>query len=237
MNKIYNESILEELMSLDDIPEANLKLADPSMVDFWKDYSERIIHLDGDINYDTMKYVDALYRWNREDDEANIPIEDRRPVLMYICSWGGDLYACYAMIAAMEAYKGKIITVNMAVACSAAALIFISGTPGFRFCTKYSYTLIHQGSSSGGCGTYAQQEEAQKNYQKLIKMMENMVLSKTNITPKVYKKIQSKENYYYPEDCIEMGICDAIIESISDIWNSTPTPSVLIKEEIEKAKK
>jgi len=183
-----------------------------------RDYNKRIIYLEDEINDDTMNVVNDLYRWDREDTMAGIKPEDRTPVIMFVNNYGGDLMVAYALICAMDAYKGKIITINQSVACSAAGLILLCGTKGYRYCTKYSFTLLHQGSSGGGYGTYSQQEASQKNYTKMIGMMEEIVLSHTNIDPKVYKKTCSHENYYYAKDCIDFGICDKVVDSLDEIW-------------------
>lgn len=212
---------------------STLELADPELLEYWQDYSKRTLWLDVDIEDQVMRYVKCLYRWQREDEAKGIKPEDREPVIMLISSYGGDLHVCYAMIAAMKTYAGRIITVNMGCAYSAAALIFINGTKGYRFCMPYSSLLIHQGSSSGGgVATFAQAESGQKHYKELVEvMMKEIVLNATNIDVKTYNKVKAKENYYYTKDMIELGMADHVVESLSDIWNPNINDKVLEKKE------
>lgn len=209
---------IEELFSIEMPPQANYDLPDPDMLDYWNDYNQRIIFINSDIDDSIMKYVNNLYRWQYEDDKAGIKPEDRKPVTIFINSYGGDLNVCYSMISAMNAYSGVIKTVNYGTACSAAALIFINGTRGKRYCVDMSYALLHQGSGSTGMQTYEAQEAAQKNYRALINMMQENILKHTKIDQKTWNKIKAKENYYYPKDMISNGLCDKIITNISEIW-------------------
>jgi ATP-dependent Clp protease protease subunit len=64
-----------------------------------------------------------------------------------ICSEGGDLSACFALIDTMRASGIPIKTVGLGLIASCGLLIFITGTRGRRVLTPNTSILSHQFSS------------------------------------------------------------------------------------------
>lgn len=197
-------------------PEANLQLPDRELVADWKGYKSRSLYIFDDIDDRVMLHVKNIIQWNREDEEAGIPVEKRTPITLFINSYGGDVSVCYALVSAMRLSKTIVRTVNVSVACSAAGIILLSGTPRYRYCFPMSFCLLHQGSRTLG-GTASQVESQQNNYKKMIKVMEEHILENTKIEPKEWTKIKTKENYYWPEQQVEKGIVDKICSSIDEV--------------------
>lgn len=198
-------------------PEANLQLADPELVSLYKGYQNREIYLFDDVTDSTMLYVKWLLHWEREDNEANIPIDKRKGCTIYINSFGGNLDVCMALCSAIKSVSFTVTTVNCFSACSAAGIILMSGTKGHRYCMKNSFCLVHQGSSGSSGRSFSMLEAQQTNYRKLVKMMEGVILECSNIDAKEYAKIKSKENYYYRSEQITKGFCDALVDNLKDI--------------------
>ena len=71
--------------------------------------------------------------YNRKD--RDIPVEKRKPINIYIMSFGGELYPAYALISTILASKTPVNTINMGVAMSAGLLILLAGHK--RYAMKY----------------------------------------------------------------------------------------------------
>ena len=223
-----NDIIKKNDLSIDDLgaiasifatlsPEGNMQLASPSMVNYYKGYSNRILYLFDDIDSRTMEVVKNIILWNLEDEQANIPVEKRHKITLLISSFGRDLDCCFSLVDVMKQSKTIIQTVNLGVAASAARMILLNGTKGYRYCTPMSWALLHQGSGQSGIGTYSQLESQQANYRKLINMLKDNILENTNIDAKEWKKIETKENYYYSKDQLEKGIVDKVLTDFTSI--------------------
>lgn len=204
------------LLNIVDVPEANLELADPYLVSYYKDYQVRTLWLDKDVSDSLFNEIRSILQWNREDEENQVPVEERIPIILMIHSYGGNLDACYALLDVMNLSKTPIYTVNIQCAMSAGCLIFLNGHK--RFCMPMSQALIHSGSSSGGgTNTYEQVVAQTDNYKKLINMMQENILAHTKIDAKTLKKWKGKETYLYAEDQIKWGLADEIVDDITKI--------------------
>lgn len=223
-----NDIIKKNDLSIDDLgaiasifatlsPEGNMQLASPSMVNYYKGYSNRIIYLFDDIDSRTMEVVKNIILWNLEDEQKGIPVEERKKITLLISSYGRDLDCCFSLVDVMKQSKTIIQTVNLGVAASAARMILLNGTKGYRYCTPMSWALLHQGSGQSGIGTYSQLESQQANYRKLINMLKDNILENTKIDAKEWKKIETKENYFYSKDQLEKGIVDKVLTDFTSI--------------------
>jgi len=204
MNEILSALIPSEL--------ANYKLPEPELLTYYKNIDDRIIWLEGELIDCQLQEVKQILRWNKEDE--NIPIEERKPIKILIFSVGGDLYTCFTILNIVKLSKTPVYTVNMGIAMSAGLLILLSGHK--RFGLEMSQALIHSGSGSQG-GTYEQTEAQMATYKKLIEMMRDFILKRTNIDLKLFNKNKSKDWYMFSEEQIKLGVVNKIVEDISEI--------------------
>lgn len=192
-------------------------------INYWQARENRIFYIDGEIDdYDgespdgklcgILEIGKVLINMNMA--EMSIPKEELKPIILMINSYGGDLSLANNFCDIIKASRIPIITVAMGATMSAAFLIFISGHKRFVF--KHSSLLVHQGSGVIG-GSAAEIEEAQKHYQKQIEEMKQYILENTKIDEKVFNRNKKKDWYLNAQQCLDMGICDAIIENIEDI--------------------
>ena len=216
-SKVKNDTLDELIADLGLAVEAGLQLADPNLVAFYKDYDERVLWIDKDINDSLFAEIRAIIQWNREDDIEEIPIEKRKKITLLIHSYGGSLDAAFSLIDVINRINTPVVTVNMQCALSAGALILLNGTAGNRYCLPMSQALIHSGSGSQG-GTYEQVVAQTDSYKKLISMMHKNILEHTKIDQKTLNKWKSKEIYLYAEDQLEYGIVDHILENFSELF-------------------
>lgn len=204
------EELLQQL-GLGDM-EAGGGLPDPSLLMFYKNLANREIWLDDSITVDTLEISKLILYFNKQDE--GIPIEDRKPIKIFIYSYGGEVSACFNVIDTIGMSKTPIYTYNMGIAMSAAFLILIAGHK--RFATKRAVGLIHSGSG-GTQGTYEQTEAQMKDYKHAVSVMREFILERTNIDQKLLTKNKSTEWYLYKDDLINYGIVDKIIESADEL--------------------
>jgi ATP-dependent Clp protease protease subunit len=205
----------ENLQVLDIIiPEevADMKLPSPDLVRYYKDYDDRNISIDFDIDDSLFDVTKQILEYNRKD--RDIPVEKRKPINIYIMSFGGELYPAYALISTILASKTPVNTINMGVAMSAGLLILLAGHK--RYAMKYSTAMIHQGSG-GAQGTFSEMEEQQKNYRKLIDSMRDYILERTKIDVKLYNKNKSKDWFLSDKEQVDLGIVDEVVTDLDSI--------------------
>lgn len=190
----------------------NLKLPSPELINYYRDYGNRHIYVDFEIDESLMEVSRQIMYYNRLDKDKKP--EDREKIYLYIYTYGGDLSAVYSTVAICEASVTPVVTVNMGVAMSAGLLLLLAGHE--RYCLKRSQALIHTGSG-GLQGTYEQIEESQKSYKKMVEDMKSFILSKTNIDSKTFNKNKSKDWYISDEEQVELNVVQKIVESIDEI--------------------
>lgn len=211
-----NTNDLLEMFDIALPPEATLQLADIQLVNFYKSYKDRIIWLDKDISETLFDEIKMILLWNKEDEVANIPVENRKPIKLMIHSYGGNLDSAFAMIDCMALSKTPIHTYNLNACMSAGCLIFLNGHKGHRYCMPLSTALIHEGSG-GSRGTYEQVQAQNENYKKLMDMMKSNILQHTTIDTKTLNKWKNKEIYLYAEDQVKYGLADCIVTDMSQV--------------------
>lgn len=193
-------------------PEADVKLPDPSLLAYYNDKQERAIWIDSDIDDCTYEITKQIYEYNRQDKD--IPIESRKPIRIYINSFGGDLYQCFALISAIGASKTPVYTINTGVAMSAGMIILLSGHK--RFAVKYSIAMCHSGSGSVG-GDFEQTQSAMDNYKKMVDTMKTYILERTKIDSKTLSRKWTKDWYMFSDEQVSLGVANEIVEDISEV--------------------
>lgn len=193
---------------------ADAKLPSPDLLDLYEDRQNRIIYIDYDIDVELMRDVGRqIIEYNRKDKD--LPVEERKPIVILINSGGGVLESTFATIAIIEASKTPVITVNTNCAYSAAGLILMSGHK--RYCMPRSQVLIHSGSASGISGTFEEVQENAKSYKKIVEEMRELIMNKTKIDKTLMKKNQSRDWYLSEDQQIELGCVDGVLTSLDEI--------------------
>lgn len=201
------------------VPEstANLQLPDPTLRDYYRDEEDRIFWLDSEIDIDSLDLVKMIIRCNKEDKGK--PVEERKPITVFIDSPGGSVEILYTIIKAMKASKTIIRTVNYCTCFSAASEILAAGTKGYRYCMPGSIVMCHSGSMQLS-GTMGNVEVTKKFCDTLCKRCTDMFLENTGIDIKVWKKKTASDNdwYLFEDEALEYGIVDHIITDIDELF-------------------
>ena len=196
--------------------EANLQLASPDLVNYYKARKDRTIWLTEEITDTLYNVAQLIYEWNKEDNEKGLKVEERKPIKLIIASPGGDLFASYALVDMMKLSKTKIVCINLSYCYSAAALILIHGHE--KVCLNNSYALLHNGASNFGNMDFNSQQEAQKNYSNIVKRLQDMIIEKTKI-PKatLTKKLKQGDWYLDSKEQLSYGLVDRIVTDLDEI--------------------
>lgn len=190
----------------------NLQLPAPELVTYYKNDNDRVFWIEDEIGDGLFEYSKQILRFNQEDKD--IPIEERKPIKFFIDSPGGDLETMLAFIGLVGISKTPIWMINAGIAYSAAGLILMSGHK--RFALPNSQCLIHTGSGQLG-GTFDQTTEQMKNYKQMVEKMKNFIISHTNIDQKLFNKNKSKDWFITTDEQLELGIVDKIVDDLDEI--------------------
>lgn len=178
---------------------------------------EDLINLDGalhreiylyDISSGTGASIDGQIRfWNQYDREHNIPIEERKPIKIFIDSCGGSLTDTFTIIDSIRTSETPVWTINIGCAYSGGFFVFISGHK--RIAYAHSSFLFHEGST-GTSGTSSQFENYTAFYKKQLLQLQDVVLKNTKISEEEYMKIHKDDIWYDIVDGLEKGFIDEI---------------------------
>lgn len=193
-----------------DEPEANLQLADPSLLQYYEDFKNRIIWIDNEIDKITLDVVSKIIRWNREDKEK--PIKERKPIRIFFNSPGGSLDVEETIVSIIRLSKTPIYGVALGMVASAASLIFLSCHK--RYALRNAYLILHKGSCQNISGDYTNVQNAMEDYRKQIEKLEKFYIDNTNIPEEVIKEKLNSDWYIRGNDLIEYGLVQEWVEDI-----------------------
>lgn len=192
----------------------NMQLPSPELLTFYKNFEDRILWIDNEINDYSIEYAKYIMQWNRDDKLAGIKKEDRKPIKLLFFSPGGDLNINNMLVDTIALSETKVIGINCGMAASAACFIYLSCHE--RLTLPNAQFLIHQGAGSFE-GTYDIVVSAITNYQKEIENLGKFVLSRTNIPENVFYENFITDWYIDANEAIKYGLCSKIITSLDEI--------------------
>ena len=193
----------------------NLQLPDPTLLQFYKNYENRILWIDDEITEYTLEFAKMIMQWNIDDDKAGIKQEDRKPIKIVFFSPGGDLEVNNFLVDTITLSKTPVIGVNAGMAASSGCFIYLSCHKRYTFPT--AEFLIHQGAGTFS-GTYDIVVSAIMNYQRQIEELGKFVLSRTKIPEDVFNENFTTDWYLSAKEAVEYGVADKIVTSFDEIF-------------------
>lgn len=190
-----------------DIEEA---ISDGNSVDEWfylKDLQQRKLYLNTDIEQlSVFEIAKHILQYNKEDKD--IEPQDRKPILLYITSNGGEVDSGFELIDIIQNSKTPVYTINLGYQYSMGFLIGLSGHK--RYATQNAKFLMHDGSNFVyNSGAKAQdQMEFQKKVEERIK---RYIITRSNLTSQEYDSKLRVEWYLFADEAKEKGFIDYII--------------------------
>ena len=165
---------------------------------------ERIIFISGPIHdgMSTLVVAQLLFL------EAENP---KKEISMYINSPGGVVSSGLSIYDTMQYVRPKIATMCVGQAASMGSLLLAAGEQGMRFCLPNSRVMVHQPSG----GFQGQASDIALHAQEILDLKKrlNMIYVKhTNQKISSVEKALDRDNFMTPEQSLEWGIIDKIID-------------------------
>lgn len=167
-----------------------------------KMFEDRIIFLITDINSETANLVKSqlLYLDSISHD----------PIKMYIDSNGGEVYTCMGVIDTMNFIKSTVITVNIGICASMAAIVLSNGD--VRRSLPNSRVLMHQ-PMGGRVGQSTDIEIASRELSHVKKILYKIMADKTNKSVKDIEKDVDRDKWMSSKQALKYGIIDEIVDT------------------------
>lgn len=191
----------------------NLQLPDAALITYYKNLENRILWLDSEVDDYFLEYGKYILQWNQED--AGKPVEERKPIRLLFFSPGGSLDINNAMIDIIKQSKTKVVGINMGIAQSAGAFIYLACHE--RLTMPKAGFLLHRGSGNFG-GTYDEIICQVMEYQRQMEELEKYVLANTKINEDEFAENFGTEWYISAKEAVEYGIAHKIIADIDEIY-------------------
>ena len=187
--------------------EALLKSGFVEDVFYLRDLKQRKLFISTNICQETVDdAIRHIMQINRED--MGVAREDRKPIILYVTSNGGDVDAGFALIDVILSSETPVYVINQGYQYSMGFLIGLAGHK--RFAMPHAKFLMHDGSQFiYNSGAKAQdQMEFNKRMEERIKQY---VLSRTEITSEMYDSQMRKEWYMFADEAKKLGVTDYIV--------------------------
>ena len=160
----------------------------------------------GDVTQETMKpLIDWIIAENYNKDNK------KKELTLGICSPGGDLHACFALVDIMKGSKIPIRTIGMGMIASCGLLMFISGEKGRRVLTPNTSILSHQ-FSWGSFGKEHELFAAVKEFDLTTQRMIDHYKKCTGLSEKDIRKylLPPQDVWLSAKEAKKLGLCDSI---------------------------
>lgn len=174
---------------------------------------ERVFYIHDNIDHDNMSkviyYLLLMLEGDqkKEDEQKNY---ERKPIKIYINSYGGYVDDMWSLVDIMLASKTPIHTYSTGYADSCGFFIFIAGTE--RYITKHTRMVLHQ-ISSGTRGIYQCMKEHMKELDKDWAECEEYILAQTKITREDLDDMKERKIDWHirSDESIKLGVATDII--------------------------
>lgn len=180
---------------------------------------EDLINLDGSLNREVYlsaisdgvgSTIEGYIRFfNKQDERNNVPVEKRKPILLYIDSIGGSLIDTLSMIDAIEMSRTPVYTIAVGACYSGGFFTFIAGHK--RFSYPHASFLYHEGST----GTTADASKFRNfadYYEVQLGQLKAHVLKHSNWTEEHYEKVKRDDVWMTAKEMVDAKMCDEILK-------------------------
>ena len=174
---------------------------------YLKEYKERKHYITDCIESCSVDDVcKAIMQYNKDD--AAIEPNERKPIILYLDTPGGEVTAGMKLIDVIQASLTPVHIVNLGTCYSMGFLIYIVGHK--RFASKNSTFLMHDGSIDIGGSTSKTRDYIAFN-DVIEARTKELVVANTSITPELYDEKYRREWYMFADEAKELGVVDEIL--------------------------
>jgi ATP-dependent Clp protease protease subunit len=159
----------------------------------------------GDVTVETMS---PLIDWILAE---NYKEKKKKELTLGICSRGGDLNACFALVDIMKGSKIPIKTVGLGMIASCGLLMFITGAKGKRVLTPNTSILSHQ-YSWGSIGKEHELFARVKELELTTERMINHYKKCTGLKEADIRKylLPAHDVWLSAKEAKKLGLCDKV---------------------------
>lgn len=165
---------------------------------------ERIIFLSDQVNDYTASLVCAQLLFLESEDP-------KKDIFFYINSPGGVVTSGLSIYDTMQYISPRVVTLCMGQAASMGSLLLTAGEPGYRYSLPNSRIMIHQ-PSGGFQGQATDIEIHAKEILSLKARLNNMYVKHTGRPLSDIEAAMERDNFMSPQQALEFGLIDKIIE-------------------------
>lgn len=165
---------------------------------------ERIIMLGTPIESQIANLIVAQLLFLEREDSG-------RRIQMYVNSPGGEIYAGLGIYDTMQAINAPVSTVVVGFAASFGTVILSSGEAGLRHALPNATVHLHQplgGARGQASDIVIQANEIVRQKAQLYKI----IAKHADKTPEYIEKLSERDIYFTPEQAIEHGLIDSILD-------------------------
>lgn len=204
------KNLKELIKELEDNKEKDVKSFE-QLIDHYQSFNDRNIIIE-EIGYEIAVAVDSVIRfWNSVDNEENIPVNERKPIKVFIHSPGGFLTSTFTMIDAIKMSKTPVYTIAIGETYSGGFFTFLAGHKKFAY--PHASFLYHEGATANG-GDANKFRNFAKFYEVQLEQLRQIVLDNSSISEEEYEKHIKDDWWLTAEEAVKYGIADEILTEL-----------------------
>lgn len=149
--------------------------------------------------------------FNDVDNRNNVPIEERKPIKIYVDSPGGNLTDTFTMVDTIAMSKTPVWTIAIGCCYSGGFFTFIAGHK--RIAYPHASFLYHEGST-GQISDAGKFRNFADFYNTQMKQLKDHTLKYTDFSEEYYDEHVKDDLWMTAEEALEKGVCDEIAEEM-----------------------
>ena len=163
-------------------------------------------------NESVQKVIEKILDINHSDKQLEEDYGDkydRKPIMLFINSFGGSCYDGLALVDTILLSKTPVWTVAIGSAMSMGLWIFMSGERRF---VGRNATLMYHEAGYGVWGKIEEHKTELPEMERLQSLYDNIIKSNTKVTQSMLDdyKTRKAEWYIAPCDAVELGFADQL---------------------------
>lgn len=178
--------------------------------------------------------MEEIIKINRRDDidEEMFRISSREPIVIYIHTYGGDVYSAFSLYEIIKTSRTPVFTYALGAVMSAGLILYLAGH--YRLSSSFATFMYHEASMFG----YDKLEflnDAINESKRLQTIIDRIIISNTKITKQYLKDIRDfgKDHFIDAKTAFDLGLIQEIMQHPKfKIVNENQAPV----ENIEKPK-
>lgn len=170
-------------------------------------YKNRRLILNEDIDDGLLESI-CLYILKFNQEDKNIPVENRKPIWIILNSAGGSVTFGMGLL---DCIRGSITPVNCLIIGAAASMAsYIPMVCNKSYIMPNGVICIHDGQT-GIIQTSRKANDTMNFYNSCDERLHGIILDNTNITEDFLEEIADREYYIFAEKAKELGIVTDIV--------------------------